>query len=278
MKFLKITVATVIVYLVIFASGTQFSACTKTNTVHDTIIKKDTVTIIDSTSGLRDGLVAYYTFTNGSLKDSSGNNNDIIFNSAAKTNDRFGKANNAYLFDGTSNYMQVKNSTSLNPGGSISIMAIVKPNGFYPGACHGNQLISKGYNDYINGFYTLRFTNTTTVCSAPADTNKEFFYGVYGDNAPSAGAGTDSAYIKAGQWYNVIYTYDGYVSKLYVNGVMKDVKLRSAPFTPNTHDVFIGKHEDPQYPYYLNGVIDEVRIYNKALCDDDVKQLNSLKQ
>jgi len=227
---------------------------------------------------LRDGLVAYYTFTNGSLKDSSGYNNDIIFNNAAKTTDRFGKANNAYLFDGSSNYMQVKNSTSLNPNSSISIMVIVKPNGFYAGACHANQLVSKGYNDYINGFYTLRFANTSTDCSSPPDISKEYFYSAYGDYPNGAGAGIDSGFVKLGQWYNVVFTYDGHVSRLYVNGTLKDVRLRSAAFTPNTHDVFIGKHEDPSFPYYLNGVIDEVRIYNKALCDDDVKQLNNLKQ
>jgi len=285
MKFFKIILASAVIYLLLFASGTQFSACTKTNTVHDTlikkdtIIKKDTVTIVDSMAGLKDGLVAWYTFTNGSLKDSSGNNNDIILNNnATKTTDRFGKANNAFSFDGSASYMQVKNSTSLNPVGAISIMAIVKPNNFYQGNCHGNQLVSKGYNDYINGFYTLRFANTSTACSAAPDVTKEYFYGAYGDNAPAAYAGKDSAYVKLGQWYNVIYTYDGFVARLYVNGVIKDVELSRVPFTPNSKDLFIGKHEDPAYPYYLNGVIDEVRIYNRALCDDDIRQLNGLKQ
>ena len=156
MKVLKAVLTSAVIYLLLFASGSQFSACKKTNTVHDTIIKKDTVTVkdtltvIDSTYELRDGLVAYYTFTNGSLKDSSGNGNDIILNNnATKTTDRFGKANNAYLFDGSTSFMQVHNSTSLNPN-VISIMAIVKPNGFYQGACHGNQLVSKGYNDDID--------------------------------------------------------------------------------------------------------------------------------
>src|SRR5438552_860025 len=210
MKVLKAVLTSAVVYLLLFASGSQFSACKKTNTVHDTIIKKDTVTIkdtltiIDSTSELRDGLVAYYTFTNGSLKDSSGYGNDIIYNNATKTTDRFGKANNAYLFDGATTYMQIHNSTSLNPA-SISIMAIIKPIAFNLGPCHGNQILDKGYHDYINGFYTLRYTVVNNDCSVAADTTKEFFYGVHGDSNPTpSSAGADTSYIKTGQWYNVV--------------------------------------------------------------------------
>ena len=57
---------------------------------------------------LKDGLMAYYNFNGGNLNDSSGLNNNIVFNNAVKTTDRFGKANNAYLFDGSSSYMQVQ--------------------------------------------------------------------------------------------------------------------------------------------------------------------------
>jgi hypothetical protein len=143
MKLFKILLAPALLFILLFSAGSQFSACTKEVTVHDTVtkrdtlIKKDTVTIIDSTYELRDGLVAYYTFTNGSLKDSSGNGNDIFFNNATQAPDRFGKANNAFQFNGSSSYMQIHNSVSLNPN-FISIMAIVKPIAFYKGASATN--------------------------------------------------------------------------------------------------------------------------------------------
>jgi hypothetical protein len=31
----------------------------------------------------------------------------------------------------------------------------------------------------------------------------------------------------------------------------------------------------PGYPYYFNGVIDEIRIYNGALSEDEVLRLNT---
>ena len=41
--------------------------------------------------------------------------------------------------------------------------------------------------------------------------------------------------------------------------------------------LFIGKHGDPQFPYWFNGVLDEVRIYKGALCEGEVKMLYNLK-
>ena len=285
MKVLKLIIPSIAVYFLLFTTGTQFSSCEKTVTVHDTIVKKDTVihkdtlTIVDSLGALKTGMVGYYTFTNGSLQDSSGYNNHIVFNSAAKTADRYGRANNAYLFDGASTYMKVSNSASLSPA-NLTLAATVRVNGFYKGACQGNDIIVKGSPDDVIGLYLMRFTSATGCGNAP-DTTKEFFFGGYGDNVPkgtSPAASADSVYIKTGQWYNLVYTYDGFESRFYINGVLKSITVKTAAFHANSNDLYFGKNENPQYPYYFNGAIDEIRIYNRALCADDVKMLNSLKQ
>ena len=290
MKYLKVFLSGLVLYVLLFAGGSQFSACKKTIIEHDTIIKiktdtvikKDTVTIFDSSLcncyNLKDGLVAWYNFNNANLKDSSGNNNHITFNNAIPTTDRFGKANNAYLFDGSSNYMKAANSTSLNPPTSISLMAIVKINGYYAGGCTANQIFGKGWNDYINGFYALRFWSKA-LCSGPVDTTKEFFADGYGDYTDRTGADDNtSSYIQSNKWYNVIFTADSGLSKIYVNGVLKNTYHGHAVFNPNDQELFIGKHGDPIYPYWFKGVIDELRIYNRALCQGEVNQLNNLKQ
>jgi hypothetical protein len=41
----------------------------------------------------------------------------------------------------------------------------------------------------------------------------------------------------------------------------------------NKEDLFLGKKDNEQYPYWFNGVIDEIRIYNKALTFDEVTEL-----
>jgi len=271
----------VLAFLEINVTSCKKEVVTDTLIIKDTIRVKDTIRIVDSINcgcyDLTDGLVAYYNFNNGTLNDSSGNGNHIIFSNANKTSDRFGRANNAYLFDGVNSYMKVANSASLNPNKAISIMATIKINGFYSANCVNNQIVGKGWNDFINGFYALRFYSTVG-CQSVVDTSKEVFYGAYGDLNTRSGE-YDSTYIHSNNWYNIVYTCGDGISKIYINGVLKSTSVAyTTAFTANNQELYIGKHGDPQYPYSFNGVIDEVRIYNKALCAGAVKQLYNSNQ
>jgi Concanavalin A-like lectin/glucanases superfamily len=267
MQKLKFRLSTfVIFFLLLFSTSMVIISCSKSNNKPG----------IDLTSGL----VAYFNFNGGSLKDGSGLHNDISLNSAKVTSDRFGNANNAYLFDGTSSFMTVKNDSSLNPS-NITLFTIIKVNGFYTGSCDGNQVLSKGYPYNINGFYSIQFYDYSSNCGVPStNINNETFSAIYGDDNPQgsgAGAWADSVIIKTGTWYYLAYTYDGNTAKFYVNGQLKDSVNKQVPFTPNTNDLFIGKHENPPFPYYFNGVIDELRIYNRALNSEAVMALSNLK-
>jgi hypothetical protein len=281
MKMLKAVFALTAGYIILFSTSLQLSSCTKNQVIRDTVIVRDTTTVrdtaklVDSAYDLTDGLVAYYNFNGGSLMDSSGYGNNIIFNNATPTSDRFGRPNNAYLFDGSSSYMEITNSPSLNPD-NITLTAIVKVNGLNNGACHGNDIIQKGTPGTINGQYLLRF-NPPTSCGVSLDSAHEVFFGAYGDDNPQgiyASAGSDSLYANIGQWYFLVYTYDGMLSKFYVNGQLTNVSQKSVVFTDNTQDLFLGKNDDPTFSYFFNGVMDEVRIYNRALSPAAVLQLS----
>lgn len=275
--------AFVVIFACFFSVTTGITSCTKTKIeydttfvpVHDTLTIRihDTTTVIDSTYDLKRGLVAYFSFIDGSLTDSSGYRNNITFNSATKTKDRFGNSNNAYLFNGTSSYMQVKNSNSLNPD-NITLYAIVNVNGFYTGTCSGNNIVTKGNHDDIHGFYLLQFTDYSVVCTTP-NLNNETFGGGYGNNIPKGtGAGAASVNpLKTGQWYYVAFTYDGSVAKMYINGKLVSSVPKVVNFTPNSDDLFIGREGSSVFPYYFNGTLDELRIYNRALCGDDIQRL-----
>jgi hypothetical protein len=288
MKKIKLLLVFPLIASMIFVSTTTFTGCSKdTTTIHDTTVKVviDTLkltihdTINTCNCNLTDGLVAYYNFNGGSLNDSSGYGNNIYANSATKTTDRFGNANNAYLFDGLSNSMQVHHSASLNLD-SITMFAIIKPNGFYNGPCGGNYIISKGVTATVNGYLALGYQDLDAGCTTP-DFNRESFGGSFGDNNPVGSAniaGSDTSFIKLNQWYYVTFTYDGKTSKLYVNGQLKDSRTATRPNHPNADDLFIGRLQDGTFPYYVNGVIDEIRIYNRALCATAVMQLNGLKE
>jgi hypothetical protein len=285
MKILKCLFAGMLLYTSFAINGIGLSSCKK-DIINDTtvVIKTDTlivnhtdtVTVLDSVYSITDGLVAYYNFNGGTLKDSSGYGNNIIFNNATPAPDRFGNPNNAYLFNGSSNYMSVNNSSSLNPNNTITLMAIVKINGFYPGACNVNQIVGKGIDKLDNGEYYLRFSDyITNSCTTSPNTNQETFAVAYN----SIGVGSaDTVFVKTDVWYNLIFTYDGFEGKLYINGTLKKTWMGFSNFMANANNLFIGAHEEGSHPYWFNGVIDEVRIYNRDLPYGAIIELNNLKE
>ena len=286
MKVLRSVFGLSILIITLCSLEVNFASCKKekiTDTLYikDTITIKDTIRIVDSSTcscyNLNDSLVAYYNFNNGTLNDSSGHNNNIVYSNAVKTTDRFGKANNAYLFNGTGSFMRVANSASLNPAGAVTMMAIVKMNGFYKGYCHGNQIFQKGTKDQNQGVYSLRVTDYKSDCYVAPDTTIEKALGFYGDYGYASSAADTTQSVKTNTWMTIVVTFDGQESRIYINGQLKNTVKGTAVFTPNASDLFIGRAESDDYPYWWNGVIDEIRIYKKALCEAAVKQLSGLK-
>lgn len=283
MKVLSLLSTGTFIALVFFGTTVPMNSCTKTETIRDTVIVKDTINIpcnCDEES-LKKGLVAYYNFKGGNLNDSSGKGNHITFNNATKTTDRFGNADGAYLFNGNSSYMQVANSASLNPGvdKGFTIMAVVKMNGFYSGNCNSSQILGKlGNSDYVNGSYALRISDASFNCSAPIDVNNMVFHAGYGDRNVNNGAGaiSENPRITTNKWYTVVFTYGDGVAKMYVDGVLKSTQNFVPTFNANAEPLTLGKSLNPQFPYWFNGIMDEIRIYERELCKEEVALFGSL--
>src|SRR5690349_4831805 len=89
------------VCLVIIFTILMFSSCTKESRTHDKGTFQST-SDLNSVIDLENGLVGYYPFSGNTL-DSSGHHNDVIFNNATPTKDRFGNRKGAYLFNGIDN-------------------------------------------------------------------------------------------------------------------------------------------------------------------------------
>ncbi|MGN6416807.1 MAG: LamG domain-containing protein [Pseudobacter sp.] len=279
MKILSLLSTGVIILLVFLGTTAPMSSCTKTETIRDTVL----IPCNCDEESLKKGLVAYYNFKGGNLNDSSGKGNHITFNNATKATDRFGNADGAYLFNGTDSYMQVPNSVSLNPtvDKGFSIMAVVKMNGFYSGNCNSSQILGKlGGNDYVTGSYALRVSDARFDCSAPIDVNNMVFHAGYGDRNVNNGAGAvaENPRVATNKWYTVVFTYGDGAAKMYVDGVHKYTQAFTPTFTPNSDPLTIGKSLNPQFPYWFNGVMDEIRIYERELCKEEVTLLSELKK
>ena len=64
-------------------------------------------------------------------------------------------------------------------------------------------------------------------------------------------------------------TYDGTTLRLYVNGTQVASRAGPARSRPPTNPLWIGGNSP--YGEYFNGLIDEVRVYNRALTPAEIQ-------
>jgi len=76
-------------------------------------------------------------------------------------------------------------------------------------------------------------------------------------------------------WMHVVLTFDGNSSKLYINGVLKSNYDEPASLSAYFNSLNIGYNSASNR--YLQGSIDELYIYNRALSQAEVTQLYNLK-
>ena len=85
----------------------------------------------------------------------------------------------------------------------------------------------------------------------------------------------DTGYVMpTGEWKHIAITYDGSTSKAYVDGDLVHTYnwASSAPIRKTDYALRIGARNAPDPPTYVfNGLIDEVRIYNRALSDNEIR-------
>jgi uncharacterized protein YecT (DUF1311 family) len=207
------------------------------------------------------GLIAYYPF-HGNARDISGNGNDGVNRDAELTVDRFGNIHSAYHFMG---------------GASILIPEL------FPNMCLSFTFAAWVMKDGIDGNnHIIIYKGLDQGEASMGITNGILAFGV---NLENGGHGNQNWYsagnihdtLKAKTYYFLVGRYvKGQQIELLINGkligssAVPDLPLAKWP----THSYSaIGTH--PTFPttYYWNGVIDDVRIYNRALSDDEVQSL-----
>lgn len=225
-----------------------------TTTVTFTAQIDSTVIAVFEKDDIASGLVAYYPF-NADAADASGNGNDGTVNGAALAPDRFGNANRAYLFDGTSNYINCGDSTLLDLS-TFSLSYWVKSD-HVPGTADISLILSKGEN------YSSAWDHTTTPKPGIS-----FYDGTYWHNSIST-----SSYA-ANTWYHVVATYNKRNLTVYVNGVSNNTVFASEVPVTNTDPFCIGAANVSSD--FFKGSIDDVRIYNRALAPSEITKLYAL--
>jgi len=169
------------------------------------------------------------------------------------------KHGEALDFDGTDDYVQVSDASSLDMIDEFTLLAWIKTTA--PNA--ENDIISKRYTEGNYEFQVLG-TGFLRLILKDSDGNWQLI-------------ADDTTLVNDDEWHYVGVTFgnDGYV-KIYVDGRIVKVTSVSFSLVTNSHNLIIGARE-PSSIFY-EGFIDEIRIYKRALALEEIRALYEKKR
>jgi len=155
-------------------------------------------------------------------------------------------------FDGINDYVEVPDSMSLDIVERITIEFMINP--ILDGTITANHLIGKRTAGVWTDNYTCFFRG-----------NGEVSFAIFGVGSVKTAVGV----LKSGVWNHLVFLYDGFEMKIYVNTNIMAFTSATGAITPNDQPIIIGTRED--FVYYIEGMISFVRIYNRALSEREIR-------
>jgi hypothetical protein len=205
-------------------------------------------------STINNGLIAYYPF-NGNANDESGNGNNGTVDGATLTNDRFGNENKAYRFDGNSNSINCGTAQSLINNQNFSYSFWLQRTSADIKSTQA-MIISNYGGNFLGNLFAVNGTGADIRLHKPDSTNSAF--GTYNES----------------DWTHFAATKDSVYLILYKNGSLVDkVDISNyGSITNTTFPFVIGKFGwSPGGAF--KGLIDDVRVYNRALTQEEITYL-----
>jgi hypothetical protein len=199
------------------------------------------------------GPIAYYPFNNNANDESGNNNNGIIFG-ATPTADRKNKANSAFSFNGDNQFIRVPNSSLLHAIGqeiTISAWVLVKE---------------------------WQWGNWGSVACKATASKPHFQFQLYydGQNATFATDGklnnVSKFKMELNKWYHLVMMIDGKLRRYYVNGELIGVETGQPLIEPDYSPLEFGRDFYSVTENHI-GSLDDIRIYNRILSNQEVKDL-----
>ena len=212
-----------------------------------------------SAQSLPSGLVAAYSFNEGSgskVTDLSGNNiTGTVFGATWTTAGKYG---NALSFNGSNSYVDLGNPAVLNLTSSMTVSAWINSTGNPP---DDGQIISKSDNYSGWQLKTSQDMGSRTFGTAVTNTSGSRVQ-QYSSTTPALNT-----------WYFVAGVYDASARtmKVYVNGVLANGTLRGTVPSSQLSSTFNANIGRRSGGFYFKGIIDEVRVYNRALSQAEIQ-------
>jgi hypothetical protein len=213
------------------------------------------------------GLVGYWTLNGNNVGavtvsdiSGTGNNGSIITPSTTATSSLFtsGKLGQAWggnggLTGANATYVSVPRNSTLNLSTAVSLCAWV-----YPRTGTNNGILHKGTIASGQPDYGLDMSTTNRI--------------LFRLNGAGSDVFTTNNAVPFNTWTHICGTYDKVSQIIYVNGVSNNSVAFSTNITDTASSAFyIGVYFSTSFTF--NGIIDDVRIYNRAITGTEVAQL-----
>jgi Concanavalin A-like lectin/glucanases superfamily len=212
------------------------------------------------------GLLGYWPMNEGSgnrVADNSGFNNfGTTTSNQTWVNGKFGKALN---FNGTTDYVNMGNITSMNGLSGVTVAAWVKSSAsgvnFGP-ETHWADKSGCGGSVGDGPFELYKQSGSNTAGFAIYD----------GSGGEVSGSGTTN--VDDGKWHFVLGDYNGVSLSIWVDGNRENFSNNyPSVVLPSTNKIFnVGGYCGSQFLGW-NGTIDEVRVYNRGLATSSITAL-----
>lgn len=224
-----------------------------------------TSSLVRDALALPPGLVAYWSFDDGTAQDNSGNSHHGIIVGATPTKGIMG---NALGFDGSGDYVEIPHDPAFNLSAKTIHFWFIKNNGSIkdtPSKVDAEGLIHKAFDTGLDRAFSFSIHNQSPPFHLVMN---------LGNESDSLLTVILEAAIVPQKWYQVVTTFDNQQVLLYLDGTL----VASIPFVGtvvhNNSPIVLGKvsvNSDPTR--FFTGIIDEVRIYDRVLSNDEIQFL-----
>ena len=215
-----------------------------------------------------DGLVAYYPF-NGNANDESGNGNHGTVNGATLTTDRFGNTNSSYSFDGVDDYVSQGDLNNINISSSVTMSVWIYKKNDNDGIPSENIMSIVQSSGSSQPHLGILYSDEKIRAQTKDNTDTWGLNNTFSDTA-----------VPMESWHNLVFSFSKPNYIFYLDGVPDgsgtwDNNIKDNDSSPY---LYIGTRGDLHSSYFFTGLIDNIRIYNRALSEPEVQTLYNLEK